>query len=74
MYINTVWGKSIPNLGYARHWSEAKTKKLLLPTTPSGTPDFDYMERYIKAMEKVVIADIVRYKDKIIEETKKIVK
>ena len=26
--------------------------------------DFDYMEKYIRAMEKVVIADVVKYKDK----------
>ena len=25
--------------------------------------DFDYMERYIRAIEKVVIADVVKYKD-----------
>jgi hypothetical protein len=58
-YINSVWGKSIPNLGYARHWSVAKDRKLLLPIKSDGTPDFDYMERYIRAMEKVVIADVV---------------
>lgn len=72
-YINSVWGKSIPNLGYARHWSVAKDKKLLLPIKSDGTPDFDYMERYIRAMEKVVIADVVKYKDKVIEETRKVV-
>ena len=72
-YINAVWSKSIPNLGYARHWSVAKGKKLLLPITPDGAPDYDYMERYIRAMEKVVIADVVKYKDDVIEATKKIV-
>ena len=44
-----------------------------LPITSSGTPDFDYMERYIRAMEKVVIADVVKYKDNVIETTKKVV-
>ena len=72
-YINSVWGKSIPNLGYARHWSVAKDRKLLLPIKSDGTPDFEYMERYIRAMEKVVIADVVKYKDKVIETTKKVV-
>ena len=37
---------------------------LSLPVTPEGTPDFDYMERYIRAMEKLVIADVVKYKKK----------
>ena len=35
--------------------------------------DFDYMERYIRAMEKVVIADVVKYKDTVIEITKRVV-
>ena len=43
-----------------------------LPITSDGTPDFDYMERYIRAIEKVVIADVVKYKDKVIEETRKV--
>lgn len=46
---------------------------VLLPITSDGAPDFDYMERYIRAMEKVVIADVVKYKDKVIEETRKVV-
>ena len=36
-------------------------------------PDFEFMERYIKAMQKVVIVDVVKYKDEVIEKTKSIV-
>ena len=32
-----------------------------LPIKSDGTPDFDYMERYIRAIEKVVIADLMKY-------------
>ena len=53
--------------------SELKGYKMLLPIKSDGTPDFEYMERYIRAMEKVVIADVVKYKDKVIEATKKVV-
>ena len=35
--------------------------------------DWQYMERYIRAMEKVVIADVVKYKDRVIDETRKLV-
>lgn len=42
-----------------------------LPITSTGEPDFDYMEKYIRAMEKVVIADVVTYKDNVIETAKK---
>ena len=47
--------------------------RIILPITASGSPDFEYMERYIKAIEKTVIADVVKYKDQVIEETKKVV-
>lgn len=36
-------------------------------------PDWKYMENYIRAIEKVVIADVVDWKDKVIEKTKKVV-
>jgi hypothetical protein len=47
---------------------------MLLPIKPDGTPDFDYMERYIRAIEKLVIADVVKYKNEIIEKTKEVIK
>lgn len=40
----------------------------------SGTPDFDYMERYIRALEKLAIADVVKYKNKVVETSKRIIK
>ena len=36
-------------------------------------PDFEYMEEYIKSIQKVVISDVVKYKDEIIKKTKDIV-
>ena len=73
-YINTVWKKNIPDLGYARHWSVAKEKKLLLPIKSNGEPDSEYMEKYIRAVEKLVIKDVVCWKDKVLASTKQIVK
>ncbi len=60
-------------------WNKLKVLDISLPIK-SDAPydyttddiDFDYMERYIRAMEKVVIADVVRYKDKVIETMKKV--
>lgn len=54
-------------------WNKLKALKIELPITQKDEPDFDYMERYIRAIEKVVIADVVKYKDKVIEATKKVV-
>ena len=57
----------------APRWNRIETEMIYLPIKSDGTPDFDYMEKYIRAMEKVVIADVVKYKDKVIETTKKVV-
>ena len=54
-------------------WERIKECNITVPITSDGTPDFEYMERYIRAMEKVVIADVVKYKDKVIETTRSIV-
>ena len=41
---------------------------------PDGyIPDFDFMAKYIKVIEKIVIADVVQYKDAIISKTKEVV-
>lgn len=72
LYITTVWKKAIPNLGYARHWSIANKVKFKLPVKNNNI-DIIYMERYIRATEKLVIADVVKYKDKVIATTKKVV-
>ena len=41
---------------------------------PEGyIPDWDFMERYIRAIEKVVIADVVKYKDEVITKTKEVI-
>ena len=53
-------------------WDRIKECFITIPIKSDKTPDFDYMERYIRAMEKVVIADVVKYKDKVIETTKQI--
>lgn len=41
--------------------------------SPKGyIPDWDYMERYIKATEKEIIKEVVLYKDKVIAKAKEI--
>ena len=44
-----------------------------LPVGKDGQPNWDYMEHYIRVMEKLVIADTVKWKDKMIEVTKSVV-
>ena len=52
-FITTAWSASIPNIGYARHWSLAKKTPILLPEK-NGQPDWQYMEEYMRAIETMV--------------------
>ena len=72
-YILTVLQKHFADFGYATSMANIMSMKIYLPVKSDGTPDFDYMERYIRALEKVVIADVVKYKDKVIKTTEKII-
>ena len=54
-------------------WNKLRALTITLPITPDGEPDFDYMERYIRAIEKLTIANVVKYKDKVIGTTKTLV-
>ena len=60
--------------GYENMCSFAKIKNLttILPTK-NGKIDFDFMETYISAITKLAIKDVVKYADKRIVATKKIV-
>lgn len=47
-----TWGDSISK-------SKIKTDKIMLPVTSSGNIDFDYMEKYITAIEKTVMVSVL---------------
>ena len=47
--------------------------EISLPVTPDGDIDFDYMEHYIHAVEKLTITNVVKYKNKMIAVTKQAV-
>lgn len=53
-------------------WNKLKSLEISLPVTSTGEINFDYMERYIRAIEKLTIADVVKYRDKVIMTTKQI--
>ena len=54
-------------------WDRVKACEISLPVTSDGNIDFDYMERYIRAIEKLAIADVAKYKDKLIATTRQVV-
>ena len=54
-------------------WDRVKLCEISLPVTSDGSIDFDYMERYIRAIEKLAIADVAKYKDRLIATTKQVI-
>ena len=77
LYISSVMTKTLYpryNRSDPSYWDgKVENDKILLPVTCDGTPDWTYMEKYIRAIEKVVIKGVVDYKDSIIAKTKEIV-
>ena len=54
-------------------WNKLKLLEISLPVNSNEEIDFDYMERYIRAIEKLAIADVVKYKNQVITTTKQVV-
>lgn len=57
-------------------WNVVKNKFISLPiknNTDKEIIDFDFMKTFISAVQKLVIKDVVYYKDKKIDLTKKII-
>lgn len=54
--------------------TDLKNHKISLPILPNGDPDYQYMETYMKATEKLTIKDVEDLREKQIELTKKVIK
>lgn len=75
LYIVSAINKVVNGLYSYSHQYRVKSFNntiINLPTT-NGTPDWEYMEKYIKATEKVVIRDVVEWKNEMIKKTKEVV-
>lgn len=67
VFGNYTWGQQ----SFAvRKLREAE---FMLPVTFDNDIDFGYMQNYIRAIEKQTIKGVVKYKDRVITETKKVV-
>ena len=71
-YLCAVIRKAGKLFFYNQKWNleRMKVTKISLPIDTDGNPSWDYMERYIRATEKLAIAGVVKWKDKAIEITK----
>lgn len=54
-------------------WERIKEMSISLPINESGEIDWEYMEKYIKATEKIIIRDVMDWKDEMIKKTKEVV-
>ena len=45
-------------------WNKLKNIEISLPVTSDGDINFEYMERYIRAIEKLTIAGVVKFRDR----------
>lgn len=66
-YLAACIEKSIKGkFGYDKKasWDRVAEEYIRLPVLSNGTPDFDYMEKYIRAIEKLTIQGVVEWKDK----------
>lgn len=82
LFLATTIQKSIQhkyNYSNKAVWSKVSSELIKLPLKPGTTTyseadiDWDYMEAYIRAIEKQDIADVVTYKDAFIAKAKEIV-
>ena len=55
-------------------WNVVKNKYIKLPVNSSGEIDFEYMKTFIQAVKKLIIKDVVLYKNKKIDLMKDIIK
>ena len=60
---------------YLATWSgKVENEKILLPTLGGGEIDYEFMENFIKAIEKLVIKEVVLWADAKINATKSVIK
>ena len=75
LYIASVLSRNNKQYDYSNKISKDKLNdtEVYLPATKCGMPDYDYMERYIKAIEKLTVQKLYDDKGILIDATKKIV-
>ena len=77
LYVSSFMTKTLYpryNRSDPSYWDgKVENDRILLPVTYDGLPDWSFMEKYIRAVEKVVIKDVVDWKDEEIKKTKEIV-
>lgn len=77
MFITSALNKSshTGQFDYSRNFYAKDADKLTISLpTKNGIPDYEFMELYIKAIQKLVVKNVVDWKDKIIDTMKNVVR
>ena len=73
LYILAVIKKHFNSFNYTTSMQNVLELSILLPADENGEPDFEYMEKYIRAIEKQIIAKLYDNNELILKTTKEIV-
>ncbi|MGV4530126.1 restriction endonuclease subunit S [Ornithobacterium rhinotracheale] len=76
LFLATTMSKAVEgkfSYGKKLRSSQSLNIKVKLPTTADGTPDYDYMQTFISAVQKLVIKEVVLYTDRKIKATREVV-
>jgi hypothetical protein len=76
IYLSTAIKKSIKKkytYDNKAYWEQVKRDSIMLPVTSAGDIDYQFMETYIRAIEKLTIQKVKDWRDKEISTTKEIV-
>ena len=74
-YLATCLKMAGKAFGYNRKWNVKRMieTNIMLPVTSTGEIDFDYMQNYIRAIEKQTIKNVVKYRNNVINTTQQVV-
>ncbi len=72
MFFKTVILQQKCKYAYGYKFNEQRMQKqmILLPVTNSGTPDYDFMEQYIKEREQKITQNYISFIDNDLQEEK----
>lgn len=74
-YLISLLYKTFSKFSWGDSFSKENVEKqiIIVPVDKQGQIDYEYMNNYIQAIKKKTIAGVVKYKDQVIEITKKVV-
>ena len=75
LFLEAILSKHLVNFNYSRmcSWNKIKDIEIKLPAIETEEPDWQFIETYMKALEKTVIKEVVDYKNDFINKAKEVI-